>query len=496
MQVDTFGKPEVIGQGTYGCVHKPQMKCKDRPRKDATTVSKLMTRENANQELGEYSLIDFADEKKEYYLGIPDDCNIEDKNAANLMAIAKCRDFVPKQVENYKLLLMKYGGKDLDEFGKEVKKWSSKTHVHVKKIELFWIEVSRLFRGLKAFKNNGIVHHDLKHPNVVYNQETNRINFIDFGFMTDKNSIINKCKNSDYWLANKHHWSFPIENVLWNKRTYNRYANGTVSKLAKDFSSVSNEISKQIAYFFECITTFKFGTDGYKNITRKMITTFFNLSMTLDKRDYNKFLNKSIDTIDSYGLGIALMYMLKQSAHLLDRDFGTRAFLLFKNMVHPNVYSRYDTDVLMNEYEDLLNDQGLLKKHNMRFDNHHLVDSVEIPTVLDKTIDMIVKDTASVSKSDLKTISVNDEPVRICPSGKVYKPSTKRCVKTCKHGYVRNANFKCIRDKNRKTIKKCPTGKTLNLKTNRCNKLCKPGFIRNEKSNCVKLKGNPFSTIS
>ena len=64
MNKDTFGKPEVIGQGTYGCVHKPQMKCKDRPRKDETTVSKLMTRENANQELGEYSLIDFADEKK------------------------------------------------------------------------------------------------------------------------------------------------------------------------------------------------------------------------------------------------------------------------------------------------------------------------------------------------------------------------------------------------------------------------------------------------
>jgi len=492
MNKDTFGKPEVIGQGTYGCVHKPQMKCKDRPRKDETTVSKLMTRENANQELGEYSLIDFADEKKEYYLGIPDDCNVDDKNAINLMAIAKCRDFEPKQVENYKLLLMKYGGKDLDEFGKEVKQWS-KTPENIKKIELFWIEVSRLFRGLNAFKKNGIVHHDLKHPNVVYNQGTNRINFIDFGFMTDKDSIINKCRDSDYWLAQKHHWSFPIEIVLWNKKTYNRYANGTVSKLAKDFSTVSKEISKQIGYFFDCITDFKSGTAEYKNITSKMIKQFFNLSMNLDKREYNQFINKSIDTVDSYGLGIALMYMLKKSTHLLDRDFSKRAFLLFKNMVHPNVYSRYDTDMLMNEYEEILSEQGLLKKHNMKFDNHRLVDGAEIPTVLEKTIDMIVKDTANVSKSDLKTISVNDEPVRICPPGKVYKPSTKRCVKTCKHGYVPNANFKCVRDKNRKTVKKCPTGKILNPKTNRCKNLCKPGKIHNEKGNCVNLKGNPFS---
>ena len=107
MGKDTLGLSKVIGQGTFGCVHKPQMKCKDKERNDETIVSKLMTRENANQELSEYALIDFADEKKEYYLGIPDDCNIDSKNANNLTAIAKCRDFEPKQVDNYKLLLMK-----------------------------------------------------------------------------------------------------------------------------------------------------------------------------------------------------------------------------------------------------------------------------------------------------------------------------------------------------------------------------------------------------
>lgn len=491
MGKDNLGLSKVIGQGTFGCVHKPQMKCKDKERNDETTVSKLMTRENANQELGEYALIDFADEKKEYYLGIPDDCNIDSKNANNLMAIAKCRDFEPKLVDNYKLLLMKYGGKDLDEFGKEVKQWSRNPE-NIKKIELFWIEVSRLFRGLNAFKKNGIVHHDLKHQNIVYNQGTNRINFIDFGFMSNKNSIIDKCRISDYWLANKHHWSFPIENVLWNKKTYNNYATGTVSKLAKDFSSVSNEISKQIGYFFDCITDFKLGSAEYKNITCKMITQFFNLSMNLDKREYNQFLNKSIDTVDSYGLGIALMYMLKQSKHLLDRDFSIRAFLLFKNMVHPYVYSRYDTDVLMNEYEDLLSEQGLLKTHNMRFDNHRLVEGTELPTVLEKTINRIVKDTSKVSKADLHTISVNDEPIRKCPEGKEYKRATKRCVKTCKIGYKRDDNFKCVRDKTLKNIKNCPPGKKLNLNTNRCIKLCKPGFIHNDQNKCRKLKGNPF----
>lgn len=492
MVKDTLGASNVIGQGTYGCVHKPQLKCKDNARKDDTTVSKLMTRKNANQELGEYDLIDFADEKQEYYLGIPDDCNVDGKNAANLMAIAKCRDFEAKQVQDYKLLLMKYGGKDLDIFGKEVKSWT-KTPENVKSIELFWLEVSRLFRGLNAFKKNGIVHHDLKHQNIVYNQTTNRINFIDFGFMTDKTNIINTCKKSDYWLARNHHWSFPIEIVLWNKRTYARYAKGTVSKIAKDFDSVSKDISKQIGYFFSCITEHTSGTVEYNSLTRKMIRHFFNLSMSLTNYDYNTFLNKSIDTVDSYGVGIALMFMLRKSAHLLDGGFLTRALGLFKKMIHPNVHLRYDTDMLMNEYEDILSEQGMLNRHNMRFENHRLVSGIEIPSVIKTTINRIVNDTSQVSKKDLKTIQVNDEPMRICPPGKEYKPTTKRCVKTCKNGYVRNANFKCVRDKTRKTVKKCPSGKELNPNTNRCKIQCKPGKIRNEKGNCVNLKGNPFS---
>ena len=93
----------------------------------------------------------------------------------------------------------------------------------------------------------------------------------------------------------------------------------------------------------------------------------------------------------------------------------------------------------------------------------------------------------------MKTISVNDEPIRICPPGKEYKSITKRCVKTCKNGYIRDGNFKCVRDKSNKTVKKCPTGKELNPKTNRCRPQCKPGKIRNDNDRCVKLKGNPFS---
>ena len=48
-----IGQPIVIGQGSFGCVHKPQMKCEGKNRTDASIVSKLMKRNDANDELKE-----------------------------------------------------------------------------------------------------------------------------------------------------------------------------------------------------------------------------------------------------------------------------------------------------------------------------------------------------------------------------------------------------------------------------------------------------------
>ena len=64
---------------------------------------------------------------------------------------------------------MKYGGQDLEQFGEEVATWT-KTKEHVDAIELFWLEVIRLFYGLKVLHDNNVVHHDIKQQNIVYDQ--------------------------------------------------------------------------------------------------------------------------------------------------------------------------------------------------------------------------------------------------------------------------------------------------------------------------------------
>jgi len=284
----------VIGEGTYGCVHKPPMKCKNKTRKNNTSsISKLMTSSNANKELREFKLITSADKKKQLYLGKPSKCKV-DKVSGNIQSISKCSgNFSPKMIDEYSLLIMKYGGQDLEQFGNEVSNWT-KSNDNVDKIELFWLECVRLFYGLKVFQENGIVHHDLKQQNIVYNQKTNRINFIDFGFMTKKNTILDLAEQSKYWLGDKNHWSFPLENVYWNKRTYlaaitdvNTDTNGTYTVFAQG-------IVNSCRYFFTSILPVNSDNTKYDKLTQRAILASFENVIEFEKDDYANFINRSI----------------------------------------------------------------------------------------------------------------------------------------------------------------------------------------------------------
>ena len=68
----------------------------------------------------------------------------------------------------------------------------------------FWMDISRIIFGLQVMNDKGIVHHDLKHQNIVYNQETGRANLIDFGLMTTKTKIQTAATKSRYGFGALH----------------------------------------------------------------------------------------------------------------------------------------------------------------------------------------------------------------------------------------------------------------------------------------------------
>ena len=86
-----------------------------------------------------------------------------------------------------------------------------------------------------------------------------------------------------------------------------------------------------------------------------------------------KFFKKSIDTTDSYGVGLALLYALTRSGKFLDPILYNKLNELFTNMINPSVYDRYDVDTLKDEYNKIITESGLLAKQNRHYDEHYLL---------------------------------------------------------------------------------------------------------------------------
>ena len=472
---------DVIGEGTFGCAHKPSMMCRDKTRRNENEISKLMTTANAIKELKEFALIDAADKRKQFYLGKPSECKPA-RILSNIRSMRKCPSgrFEPERIDDYSLLVMKYGGQDLEQFGEEVATWT-KTKEHVDAIELFWLEVVRLFYGLKVLHDNNVVHHDLKQQNIVYDRATNRVNFIDFGFMEKKSSRIYASKLSANWLGNKHHWSFPLEAVYWNKDIYMLAASAR-GKSKKAYREFAESVADNCGYFFTSVIHFNANKSKIDKTAEVGTKNAFRNVLKFEPTDdsYNRFIDKSIDSVDTYGLGIALMFVLHRSKHLLSAEFYKNVMNIGVNMLEGRVFLRSTPEQLLAQYEDLLTNSGLLEKHNKHIENHLIANKVSAEMKVAEAI-------ADSSFTPPLAVTENIEIVRDCPAGKEFNPLTKRCVKVCESGKVRNPNFRCVKAK-LISEKVCPAGKELNTHTRRCVKTCKSGQVRNTSFKCVKDK--------
>ena len=447
-----------------------------------------------------------------------------------MKAVSKCKnigDNVLHHYDDYSLLIMNNGGIDLDKFSNNVKNWKI-TAENTKKIEMFWLEAHRMLLGVKVFLDNGIIHNDMKQQNIVYNEAENRLNFIDFGLMSSKTKVETSLRNSDYWLA-QYHWSFPFEFGLLNRDTYNTFSLKSpnektlyVDKIISGLSTYEHTpgASRAISIFFSLITNAK------KGATRKAelntIVTDFSKTMLNqflpEPENYTKFMNKAMNTLDSYGVGMAYMFVLKNSTHLIDTTLKTDLYNLFYSMFHPDQSQRLEIDDILISYENILEKNGILQKYDKHFIDHIIKNGPVIPDIIEKAIEKIDTQDIILNEKELSVVAIS--PQRVCPAEKEFNPKSKRCINKCKNGFFRDPSFKCKKNITRKlsakksakrrkllrltssefprspapsatarsSLKDCSVGKERNPKTKRCVKNCKSNYTRDANFKCKKIK--------
>ena len=490
--------PNIIGEGTYGCVHNPPLLCKDSSERDLKNVSKLMATVEAVSEMKEYVLINNIDKNKDYYLGQPTQCSVS-KVKSNRRAIRGCKisEKVFDDYSNYSLLIMKNGGLNLDQYAKKMRTTEAVNSVNKQKVEDFWLETHRLMMGLKLLHDNGVVHHDMKSGNIVYIEKENRLNFIDFGLMNKKSNLMSANRKDDNWLTMAH-WSFPLELEYLGYSAFRKMSDKSESVKTKLVSSISTDmgktepsmkISQAIQTFFSIVKFRESDVFKLYSVSKYLEDYLLTLKDIDNIKKYEKFMEHTVNTIDSYGVATGLMIVLSSVDKFMDMKFVYELADILYKMLTPHQGSRLDIDDILPIYEDCL-ERHILKNRKLQFKEHKVVKETKIETVFNKKIDSIkLKDIIITSKKKLSKLTSSPK----CPDGKELNPFTRRCIQKCKNGYARDKQFKC----KRKTLKQydCPEGKVLNPKTNRCinikhtRKICPERKILNTKTGrCIKIK--------
>ena len=171
---------------------------------------------------------------------------------------------------------------------------------------------------------------------------------------------------------------------------------------------------------------------------------------------------------------------------------------------------------MIEKYESCLENNGILRKHGLCFQDHILTKRQPGTAHIQSKIADINPDKLAESAEDhVEMMKENPEfmnPEKIhkdCVAYKELNPKTNRCVKKCPPNKIRDENFHCISTKKRGRPKKtlkirvatppsmpplkplgkiCPPSKELNPLTKRCVNRCPEGQFRNAKFQCRKTK--------
>uniref|UniRef100_A0A6C0H5A2 Protein kinase domain-containing protein n=1 Tax=viral metagenome TaxID=1070528 RepID=A0A6C0H5A2_9ZZZZ len=342
--------PEKIGEGTYGCIYKPSLECVNNEYNILdydNLVGKYGDLESNKEELKSTELIEKIDPKNEFHLPTPILC----KPKTSGIDFHTC----DVKVNNGSLLVMHNGGYDLSNFCKNYLMTWLKTN----KISIFLKEFSKLFYGLIVFKKKGIIHYDLKPQNILFNPEKNRIVYIDFGLMTKKNSIINDGKMG---YEGSFHWSYPLDNYYLNKKHYDEFM-GESMENKKMYADVflkkinGQEIKDKMIddklkihhprAFVSFFKDINYGNNLLK-IEKTDIDIFFNTLINY-RGTYDEFADKTVDTIDIYGLGMTLQFVINIlfDKGIIKKELFNELTILSYSMYNFNFEERMDNPELL-----------------------------------------------------------------------------------------------------------------------------------------------------
>jgi serine/threonine protein kinase len=204
----------VISAGSFGCVNKPAIQCLGDISRVPYSISKRMNYEQALFELKIGKKIEKMDPYHYFSLKAPRMCipgkiTEEDTNLSKMKSkpSSHTRKRCSKKLSSKdRLLIMEDAGIDLYTFSSKIQeksvqdihrlyKTSPESSIYQFHTELFiYKEIYRIILGLTVMNANGMVHNDVRYPNVLIHPRTGQLRLIDYSISFTYDEFFNDLK--------------------------------------------------------------------------------------------------------------------------------------------------------------------------------------------------------------------------------------------------------------------------------------------------------------
>jgi len=334
-------KSQFLGEGSYGCVVRPQLPCskdiEEYQSSRAKGVSKLFKYDNSDFKL-ETALarkMSVWDKHGDYFVLPYKSCYVKQENLKKNPAVKDCGEFNPA-MKYVPQLILPYGGEDLVNYLTSKKKTFPATH---------WIALLKnLLEGIKMLVENKVIHQDLYTGNILYNPADDKLRLIDFGLSVDFDAIYDIVLNPR--IAYTYH-AYPLEYIF--SKLYLTHMDLSFEEIMKKWK---NEVICENPYGTECYKYY----NSYLSVhdVQDSLKSVYDWYRINPAKWFNDVQNYK-DRIDLYSIG-----MICVDIHgYLDMSMLTAkqydAYIkLIRGLILPDVRIRLDINTALERYEKLV----------------------------------------------------------------------------------------------------------------------------------------------
>ena len=328
-------KDTYLGEGSFGCVLKPEIKCtgtvniinKNSKKDPNNMVSKLfMDKEDFNKEIIASKKLKKVDKTGQNILLPYKSCETNSKEIFKNKEATKCEDLELYQNNNHKVyqLLMPYGGTRYDHYF-EYNRISLK--------EFFSISLP-LFKALIDLEKHKICHYDIRGANVLIGS-TNKAIVIDHSLIIDYSKLYSE---KNLRRLKKSYYPYPPECIVYYKMYIDKDNNDNFIDLQFEDAITSYGHTRHDAY-----TSIISDTDIHNaiiNVSNKL-KDIINKHQDTYKIELYNFMKKYANMVDVYSVGMLIVTVYKFIDYTnVPKNIKNDFMLFIKNLIHPDMFKR------------------------------------------------------------------------------------------------------------------------------------------------------------